>query len=78
MATQSENADIAVLQTEMRTLKDAALRIETKLDAFNAMFVTRGEFNAFKRQYWLSHSMTAIITAAITGLVLYFLKVKGA
>lgn len=75
MATVSENADIAVLQSEMRTVKDATLRIETKIDAYNTIFVTRNEFNAFKRQYWLSHSMTALITAAISGLIFYFLKV---
>lgn len=77
MATVSENPDIAVLQTEMKSVKDSLLRIETKLDTYNGLFVTRNEFNTFKKQYWLSHTLTALVTAAITGLIFYFFHVRG-
>lgn len=73
MATVSENADIAVLQTEMKSVKDTVLRIETKLDTQTSMYVTRAEFMAFKKQYWLSHTLTAVLTAVFTYLVVYFI-----
>lgn len=78
MTTISENADIAVLQTEMKSVKDTVLRIETKLDTQTSMYVTRTEFMAFKRQYWLSHSLTAVLTAVVTYLVAYFILAKSA
>lgn len=65
MATQSENSDIAVLQTQMKSVMDSTLRIETKLDTYTSLFVTRNEFNAFKRQYWLSHTLTARVHSPI-------------
>lgn len=77
MATASENSDIAVLQTEMKSVKDAVLRIETKLDAYNMLFVTRNEFVAFKKQYWLSHTLTALVSAALAGLLFWFFNHGG-
>lgn len=73
MATKSENADIAVLQTEMKTMSDAVRRIETKLDMQNAVYVTRGEFDEFKKRWVMSHLIAAIVPSILTGLVVHFL-----
>ncbi len=77
MATKSENSEIAVLQTQMSNVEQTVARIESKLDTQANAYVTKDEFLAFKKQYWMSHTITALVTAIITGLVFYFFKVRA-
>lgn len=76
MATKSENADIAVLQSQMITVIDGVGNINKKLDSQMSMFVTHGEFDEFKKRWALSHSIVAIMTAVITALIVYFITGK--
>lgn len=69
-----ENADIAVLKSEMKSLKDAALRIEEKLDKQNEVYVSKSEFNEFKQRWFLSHTLAAIMGAIISGVVVKWIK----
>lgn len=78
MSTKSENSEIAVLQTQMEEVKEGlknvnltVQRIETKMDEHNKNYVLLTDFIAFKKQYWLSHTLTAILTAIIIGIVEY-------
>lgn len=73
MATQSENADIAVLQNQMKTVSETMIRVETKLDVFNTIFVTKAEFVEFKQRWFLSHAMSGIAGGVITGVAIYIL-----
>lgn len=76
MATKSENADIAVLQSQMITVIEGVSDINKKLDSQMSLFVTHGEFNEFKKRWALSHSIVAIMTAVGTALIVYFLTGK--
>lgn len=76
MATISENADIAVLQSQMATVIKGVADINNKLDTQTTMFVTHGEFNEFKKRWALSHSIVAILTATVTALIVYFITGK--
>lgn len=69
-----ENADIAVLKSEMKSLKDAALRIEEKLDKQNEVYVSKGEFNEFKQRWFLSHTLAAVMGAVISGILVKWIK----
>lgn len=69
-------ADIAVLKTKVEAIEATSLRIETKLDTQIQLFVTKGEFDEFKKRWALSHTIVAIITAIITALVVYFITGK--
>lgn len=72
MATKSENADIAVLQSQMSSVLEGIKRIDKKLDDQTNLYVTRGEFDEFKKRWALSHIIVGIISAIVTGLVVYF------
>lgn len=78
MSTKSDNSEIAVLQTQMEEVKEGLRsvnstveRIETKIDDRNEKYVLRSDFTAFKKQYWLSHTLTALLTAIIIGVIEY-------
>lgn len=80
MATKSETADIAVLQTQMAgvVLDIGDIKADTKsivssLASLPEGFVTRGEFSEFKKRWLLSHTMAGIVPSVLTGLVIYFL-----
>lgn len=73
MTNISENASIAVLQNEMKTLSATTARIETKLDTQSSMFLTRNEFNEFKARWFLSHTMAGLAGAVLTGVTIYIL-----
>ena len=73
MATKTESAEIAVLQTQMKSVMDCATRIEEKLDMQTSMFVTSAEFNEFKKRWLLSHSMSAIAGSVVTALIIYII-----
>lgn len=81
MASKSENAEIAVLQTQMTGVEQTVTRIESKIDTLGQSYVTvndftmlKSDFIAFKKQYWLSHTLTALLTAAIISLIYYFVN----
>lgn len=74
--TSNEKADIAVLQSQMTTVIKGVSDINTKLDSQLALFVTKGEFNEFKKRWALSHTVVAIMTAVLTGLIIYFITGK--
>ena len=71
MATKTEAAEIAILQTQMATVLASVARIEKKLDEQAAIFITRGEFDEFKKRWFLSHSISALFGSIITGLSIY-------
>lgn len=76
MANKSENAEIAVLQTQMADVQQTVSRIETKLDNQMTSYLTKDEFITFKKQYWLSHSLTAVLVAGLTALLFWFFNHK--
>lgn len=71
MATKSENADIAVLQSQMQTVIEAVGQINKKLDEQVKLYVTRGEFSEFKRRWALSHLIVGILSAVVTAVIIY-------
>lgn len=79
--SKSENSEIAVLQTQMEEVKDSLQELKEDIkavrDALDNKFVTKAEFDAFKQARWLAHVSVALVTAAITGLVTYFITHVG-
>ena len=73
MATKTESAEIAVLQTQMVSLMSCVKRIEEKLDLQTNMFVTSAEFNEFKKRWLLSHTMSAFAGSVVTALTIYII-----
>lgn len=78
MATKSENAEIAVLQSQVLTVKDDIKEVKADvkevkdiITGANDIYVSKVEFAAFKRQYWLSHTLTALLTAIVVATVEY-------
>lgn len=83
MATKSEIERLAVLETEVGTIKEGVIRIETKLDNFDTSHPSRAEFDAlkadleaFKKQRLLTLILTSVATAIVTALVYYFVKAR--
>lgn len=73
MNAQSPETEIALLQQRtnditatLSEIKSDVKDIKTFIAALDNHYITRGEFDAFKKQYWLTHSMTAILTALAT------------
>lgn len=77
MTTAAETTDIAVLKTEVKTIKEVMVRIEGKIDAQNDLYVTRSEFNEFKQRWFLSHTLAAVAGATIAGVLVYILTKGG-
>lgn len=73
MATKSENADIAVLQTQMVAALKGIDSIDKKLDDQVATYVTKGEFSEFKKRWALSHAIVGIVSSAATALIFYYI-----
>ena len=73
MATKTESAEIAVLQTQMVSLMSCVKRIEEKLDLQTSMFVTKSEFSEFKKRWLLSHTMSAFAGSVVTALTIYII-----
>jgi len=80
MATKQESVEIAVLQNQMSStqlditeIKGDIKEIKGFMQAMDGHYITRNEFAAFKRQYWLSHTLTAVLTAIVTYLAAYFI-----
>lgn len=76
--------ELAVLSNEMGNVKTAinevkgdVKEIKTLMGAYKDTFVSKEEFAMFKKQYWLTHTLTALIVAGITYLVAYFVMGKG-
>jgi hypothetical protein len=78
MATKSENADIAVLQSQMETVISGVDGINKKLDGQAQTFVPKGEFEEFKKRWMLSHVIVGFVSAVLTGLTVYFISRGGA
>lgn len=84
MATKSENADIAVLQTQMSNVEAAVLRIEAKVDGQSSKmdgqaktYIQRTEFESYKRSQNLQKIFVAIGMFIIGSLVTYFITTVG-
>jgi len=71
MATKTESAEIAVLQTQVGSLIESVARIEEKIDNQAGSYVTRGEFTEFKKRWLYSHSMSAFFGSLITAVIIY-------
>ncbi len=77
----SEIKELAVLSTEVTNIKTAVnevkgdvKEVKTLMNSYSANFVSRTEWQQFKKQYWLSHSLTALLTALTVALVGYFIN----
>lgn len=77
MATKSENADIAVLQAEMKSVKETLLRIEGKLDLQSTAYVNRSEFESYKKSQNVQKFFIAIVAIIIGALVTFFFTNVG-
>lgn len=73
MATKTESAEIAVLQTQMKSVIDCVSRIEEKLDMQSSLFVTSAEFDEFKKRWLLSHTMSAFAGSVVTAITIYII-----
>ena len=73
MATKTESAEIAVLQTQMKSVMEGVSRIEEKLDTQLGLFVTKSEFDEFKKRWLLSHTMSAFAGSVVTALTIYII-----
>lgn len=75
MVTQSENSDIAILQTQMIEVKATLSEIKTELQQINGSlsdkYTTKEQFESFRR---VTFPVTILITAIITGLVVFFFQ----
>lgn len=74
MTAQSIDSDVAVLKSQMATTLDTVGRIETKLDTFNNQFVTKAEFEEFKKRWFLSHTMAGIAGAVLASVIVYIIN----
>ena len=77
MASQAENAAIAVLQSQMKSALEGIATINNKLDTQSGLYVTQAEFQEFKRRWFLSHTMAALAGSIITGVAIYALTHFG-
>lgn len=73
----SEDPAVAVLQSQVATLTETANRIETKLDTFNANYVTKFEFDEFKKRWFLSHTLAGVAGSVLTGVIIYAINNLG-
>lgn len=73
----SPDPAVAVLQNQVANISDVVGRIETKLDTFNNSFVTKAEFDEFKKRWFLSHTMAGISGAVLTGVIIYIINNIG-
>lgn len=75
MATKSENADIAVLQEQMKGMTedmgDVKSDVKKILDRLDNSYVKKEEFRAFK---WTTIPITIIVSVVLTFLVTFFLQ----
>lgn len=73
MATKSENAEIAVLQDQMVTMKADVNEVKTDVKAIRAAlenrFVRKEDFKAFK---WITIPLVILLSATITALVGFY------
>jgi hypothetical protein len=73
MATIDEKSQIAVLQTQMSTVIQGVRDINKKLDDQSLVYVTRGEFDEFKKRWVFSHVVVGLVASIMTGLIVYFI-----
>jgi hypothetical protein len=74
MATKQENADIAVLQDNMKEVKKTLERIEGKLDGLDAKYALKEDVKKLK---WQTIPLTIIMSSVLTALVYYFISHVG-
>lgn len=73
MATKSTETEIGILQTQMKSVMECVGRIEEKLDTQLGLFVTKAEFDEFKKRWLLSHTMSAFAGSVITAITIYII-----
>lgn len=87
--SKSDNAEIAVLQTQMeeqtKILQETSQDVKNlslKMDNFSQSFLSRAEFEEYKKGNWARHTLSAVagaaITAIITAVVYWVLRVNKA
>lgn len=76
MSSKSENAEIAVLQSQMdevlgnqKEMSGDLKAVSQKLDNFAQSFVPRKEYDEFKKGNWARHTLSAVAGAVLTTLV---------
>lgn len=77
MATATEQTDIAVLKTKMESALKGIETINTKLDNQTALYLTRTEFDEFKKRWFLSHTLSGIAGSILTGVIIYIITHFG-
>jgi len=80
MATKSENADIAVLQTEMKTVNETLGKIDSKLtvmdeklDVANSLEKRVTTLEKARAKNWIFNTLSAIAGAVLLYLIQYVL-----
>lgn len=68
------NNQVNNLGSDINEVKSDVKEVKTIMSGYADNFITRAEFQAFKKQYWLSHTLTAVLTATILGLIAYFIN----
>ena len=79
---------LAVVENQMTTINkkmdalDSSVgalhtKIDTLVTTFHENFVSKGEFEEWKKNRWYERTLIIILTAAITGLVAFFLRQNG-
>lgn len=66
----------AILQTQMAEVVKRLDKIDTRLEEQGKNYITRSEFDAFKKAVRVNYVLVAIVTAIITALVYNFFRVK--
>lgn len=84
MKEATNNERLAIVETEMRSVKEKMGRIEESLGALHGKFdlltqtyVAKETFEEYKKNRWLERIVVILVTAIISGLVTFVLREKG-
>lgn len=88
MTNKTEGERLAVLENEMTTINkkmdaiDSSVsslhtKIDTLVTTFHENFVSKGEFDEWKKNRWLERILIMLITGAISGLIAFYFRAKG-
>lgn len=59
---------------EISEVKADVKEIKNFISSLDSHYLTRSEFDAYKKNNWLTHTLTATLTAVFTALVYYFIS----
>jgi len=80
MATKNENAEIAVLQEQIKTvqneltdIKKIIKEVQDWIKILDSRYVTQDQFSEFKGRWFWSHSASGIFGGVLVGVTIYVL-----